>query len=370
MKSLFNQRRDLFYLFLLIPLGIVLMLISGQFATRLMRTWNVRADMSSSVDTGDYFESSVFPNSVAPVRSDILTPMAWADSFLNPQKTNSDAAEVPFVVLDPSATPTHTPAVSPTSSPTATQPTVTATPSPSVTPSSSATPSAVPTATKKPKDDDDDPPVVTVTATASPTLPPVTSTIDPAMTQLTATPTGLNEDEPDGNNASVPDGSYFVIDLGLNPIVVNATPDGSYDLVYYEDENPNGSGEIAMDQVILGITNDPSGNTYYQIFNWGDGIPDTNTNVDTTVLGEPTAEVDNQVIQTSDLYEDPASAPPPSNSQTGILIDVDQAPSNPPPGNYQYLVIIAPPASAPNNLGDGGQVDSIDVTEVSSPAPP
>jgi hypothetical protein len=160
------------------------------------------------------------------------------------------------------------------------------------------------------------------------------------------------------------------MDLGSNPIVVNATPDGNYDLVYYEDENPDGSGEIAMDQVILGISNDPSGNPFYQIFNWGDGVPDANSNVDTTTLGVPAAEVDNQTISTGDLYEDPASSPPPSNSQTGILIDVDQAASHPAPGSYQYLVIIAPPASNPNNAGDDGQVDSVQVTEVASPVPP
>jgi hypothetical protein len=193
------------------------------------------------------------------------------------------------------------------------------------------------------------------------------------MTQLAGAPPGLNMGDPDGSSASggnFPDGSYFVLDVSSNPIVVNATPDGHYDLVFYEDENPNGSGEIAMDQVILGISNDPSGNPFYQVFNWGDGFPDVNSNVNTLALGLPTAEVDNQTISTSDLYEDPASSPPPSNSQTGVLIDVDQAPSRPPPGSYRYLVIIAPPDTNPNNAGDGGQVDSVHVTEVASPVPP
>ncbi len=337
-----------------------------------MSNWSVRADISSHVDTGQYFESNVFPNLVAPVRSDILTPMGWANSFLNPQTSNSETSVVPLVVLNPSATPTNTPVVSPTASPTSAPPTVTATPSPSPSPSPSASPPPTSvTPTKKPKDPPDDPP--TPTATASPTLPPVTSTIDPAVTQLAGTPSGLNEGDPDGNTATgsnFPDGSYFVIDQSSNPIIVNATPDGAYDLVYYEDENPNGSGVISMDQVIVGISNDPTGSTYYQVFNWGDGIPDTNSNVDTTVLGLPAAEVDNQTIQTSDLYQDPAATPPPSNSQVGILIDVDQADSHPPPGSYQYLVIIAPPPSNPNNAGDDGQVDSVEVTEVSSPAPP
>jgi hypothetical protein len=201
----------------------------------------------------------------------------------------------------------------------------------------------------------------------------VTSTIDPALTELPATPPGLNVGAPDGNNASgsgFPDGSYVVVNVSSNPVVVNATPDGHYDLVYYEDENPNGSNQIEMDQVIIGISNDPSGNPYYQVFNWGDGIRDTNTNVDTATIGVPSAENDNQAISTSVLYEDPSSPPSPPNPnlQTGILIDVDQAPSHPPPDTYDYVVVIAPPADPPP--GDGGQVDSIQVTEVSSPAPP
>ncbi|MCC6298286.1 MAG: hypothetical protein IT314_03235 [Anaerolineales bacterium] len=371
MKPPFQERRDLVFLVLLVLLGVPLMLAAGQLATRFVSNWKVKADISSHVDTGLNFDSNAMPYSVAPVRAEILTPMGWADSFLDPQTTDSETSVVPLVVLDPSATPTGVPSLSPTPSPTAsptsTPPTVTATPSPSAMPS--AFPTA--TATKPPKEDDpeDSPPP----ATASPTLPPVTSTIDPAMTQIVGAPPGLNMGDPDGNSASgnnFPDGSFIVLDMSSNPIVVNATPDGNYDLVFYEDENPNGSGQIAMDQVSLGITNDPSGSPYYEVFNWGDGIPDVNTNVDTAALGLPTAEVDNQTIPTSDLYEDPASSPPPANSQTGILIDVDQAPSHPPPGSYQYIVILAPPATNPNNAGDDGQADSVQVTEVSSPAPP
>ncbi len=368
MRPPFHERRDLAYLFMLIPLGIPLMLLAGQLATRLMSSWNVRADISSHVDTGEYLDSNGLPNSVAPVRSDILTPMDWADSFLDPQKTGSETSVVPLVVLDPSATPTTTPTVSPTPSPSNTPPTVTVTVTTTPSPANTPSPYITPTATNRPRNPGNPP-----TPTASPTLPPVTSTIDPGMTQLAGLPSGMNVGEPDGSNASgsnFPDSSYFVIDLGSNPIVVHATSDGSYDLVFFEDENPNGSGEIAMDQVILGISNDPSGNPYYEVFHWGDGIPDANSNVDTTALGLPTAEVDNQTISTSDLYEDPASSPPPSNEQTGILIDVDQAPSRPPPGSYQYLVIIAPPATNPNNAADGGQVDSVEVTEVVSPVPP
>ena len=101
----------------------------------------------------------------------------------------------------------------------------------------------------------------------------------------------------------------MVVDVSANPVHVNPTPDGNYDLVYYEDENPSTPGYIALDDVIVGISNDSSGNPYYEVFNWGDGSPDTNTNVDTSdpppVL--PASEPDNQSIDMNDLHQDPAA---------------------------------------------------------------
>jgi hypothetical protein len=260
------------------------------------------------------------------------------------------------VVFEPSATPSATPSSSPTVEPTTTV-TATGTPEPT------NTPTATTTATKKPRDDDE----------PLPTLPPpVTSTIDPAQ-EISPLPAGLNTGAPDGSNASganFPDGHYFVMNFSANPVIVEPTPDGHYDMVFYEDENPNGDNKIDMDQVIIGISKDPSGNPYYEVFNWGNGVPDANSNVDTTTLGLPVEEVDNQNIPTTDLYKDPASPAPPPNLQTGILIDVDNASSHPPPDTYNYVVVIAPPATNPGNVGDDGQVDSVQVTEVASPAPP
>ena len=189
--------------------------------------------------------------------------------------------------------------------------------------------------------------------------------MDPTYTKLAGPadppPTGFNLGAPDGATAQNPDfkdGNYFVVNA---PVIVEATPDGKYDMVYYEWDT---GGKILMDQVIVGISKDPSGNPYYEVFNWGDGQPDKNTNVDTTLPGIP-AETDNAQIDTSKLYQDPSGPP-----QTGILIDVDKAPSNPPPDTYDYVVIIAPKNAPAGPSSDGGQVDSIQVTEVASPAPP
>ena len=135
-----------------------------------------------------------------------------------------------------------------------------------------------------------------------------------------------------------------------------------YDFVYYESEFNNG-GSIRLDYVIVGISLYADAHEFYEVFNWGNNIPDINTNVDTNILPlDPTCsaplapECDNRVIPISYLYPFPGIG-------TGILIDVDNAPSAPPVGSYQYLVIISP-------LGgdnDVVQVDSIEITEVLRP---
>lgn len=95
-----------------------------------------------------------------------------------------------------------------------------------------------------------------------------------------------------------------------------------------------------MDSVIVQIANDPGG-PWFTIFNWGNGSPDTNTNVSSY------PENDNEPIPLSALYNGPP--------QTGITIDVDGA--GVPAGTYQYLVIIAPSTAA----NDGADVDSIEI---------
>jgi hypothetical protein len=50
------------------------------------------------------------------------------------------------------------------------------------------------------------------------------------------------------------------------------------------------------------------------------------------------------------------------------LIDVDNADSNPPPGDYQFVVIISP-ATLPGDTSGNAQVDAIQATEVPIPTP-
>jgi hypothetical protein len=170
----------------------------------------------------------------------------------------------------------------------------------------------------------------------------------------------------------VDDGSYIVLDLS---VTVSSAPDNFYDLVFYEWDN---GGNVYMDLIIIGISNDASGSSYYEVFNWGDNEADTNSNVSDLAAG---GENDDETIPLSD----PAAVPPspdtlhdpdydPANGtngplpQTGVLIDVDNAASKPPPGTYKFVVIISP------STGTGGgsaNVDAIQATEVPiSPPPP
>jgi hypothetical protein len=143
-------------------------------------------------------------------------------------------------------------------------------------------------------------------------------------------------------------GGYTVIDLGTNPIIVNGPSDTNYDLVYYENQNE--FGNIWMDQIIIGISQFSNGGSFYVVFFWGDGIPDNNSNVG-DVAANAGAEVDNFEIEASELH----GVPP---TQTGILIDVDNAVSAPPIGIYRYIVIQVP--VLPGGDGNAG-FDSIDI---------
>jgi hypothetical protein len=169
---------------------------------------------------------------------------------------------------------------------------------------------------------------------------------DPDMSDNTATDTDtvLVIDTPPTEIIGPPDGTtydvYAPACLTLNfSITVNGH--ASYDFVYYEF--PNGSG-IFLDWAIVEVSD---GSNWYTIFNWGDNYPnsnpDTNTNMDFTILLPPLVtpptippeEPDERDIQASDLYTDPISG-----LSTGIAIDLD---SVVPAGTYPYLRFCAPP---------------------------
>jgi hypothetical protein len=341
-----RERRDWTLIIFLLPIGIILMLVAGQIAIRLVPSWRVDGGMQSNLDPNTAAKSQ--PGQVQPISFDILTPMGWLESFLTPGPGSANDGIIfpPFIILEPSETPS--PTTTATASSTAVTPTATAT---------TATSTSSATATKKPTDDDETP-------TPSPTTPTPTCTDVaannnggslPCIYPTPSTPEGssasvpgnTNVGAPNGTVGNVADGTYVVINLGGSPIVVTNPSETNYDFVYYE--LPSGSG-IQMDSVILSISTDDV--VYYVVFNWGNGTPDANSNVG-DVAG---SENDNQPINSSELHGT-------SPQDTGIAVDVDNAPSNPPPGNYQYLAIQAP-AAPPGDGNDGADVDSIEVTEV------
>lgn len=140
-----------------------------------------------------------------------------------------------------------------------------------------------------------------------------------------------------------------MVDLGSTPIIVNGPGDTNYDLVYYEAEYEEGGvpmGYIYMDVVAVGISHYPDGSEYYVVFYWDDnGTLNANTNIGYL-------SSDNLQISMEDLYPYPG---------TGILIDVDNASSFPPPGSYRYLVIAS---LKPIGSADTMQVDSVQLVDI------
>jgi hypothetical protein len=341
-----RERRDWTLLIFIIPIGIILMLIAGQVAIRLVPAWSINAGMQSKLDPNNLPQQQ--NGLVQPVLPAILTPLGWLDTFLTPgaDSGNQDIVFPPFVIFEPSATPAVT-LPPPTAATTQPSPTIPVTASPTVVVTSTSPPPV--TGTSKPPVDPPTstpptptPPTSIPTTSIPPTLPPVTSTSTGVQVPTTPTPAGLNIGAPDNSIFNLSDGFFYVLDLGSNQIKVNGPSDTGYDMVYYEWQNP--VGYISLDQVILGISTFADGHEFYTVFNWFNGTPDLNSNVVSTGT-----ENDNQQIPMSGLYGAPL--------QTGVAIDVDNAPSAPPIGLYQYVVIQAPTGVS----SDGLDVDSIGV---------
>ncbi len=376
-----RDRRDWSLLVFIVPLGILLMLIAGQFAMRIIPQWILNTGMGSSLEVETAGGQMAIIQPLFNIQ--ILTPYSWQNTYLTPN-ADSGFSFPPFVVLEPSATPSPTEV--PPSTETATPPPTTVSPSPSAT---TVTPSAtvVVTATTPPPPEDTSTPPTdiptdipttspTVSPTVSPTIsptapPPIISTLPTSYTPIdTPIPNLGVGDPPDDQIGIIPDGQYVV--LGLT-IVVGSTPDNNYDLVYFERDT--GSTTVRLDWIIIGISTYEDGHEYYEVFNWGNGIPDTNSNVGDLAQAAGTEE-DNLIIPISgnteippsenELYDpDYVSGPTETNGpapQTGILIDVDNATSAPPANTYNYVVIISP-----NGPGGDAQIDAIQATEVPIP---
>lgn len=152
----------------------------------------------------------------------------------------------------------------------------------------------------------------------------------------------------DGTVSVVPSGTSVTLAFDT-PLVVGGHP--GWDLVLYE--LPNGSG-IEMDLVTLQVSD---GYNWYTILNWGDNLPDTNTNIDISALGG--IENDNRDFTTppkSDVLY-PFGTGTIKNPATGIVIELDGVV---PAGAYPYIRIISPVSGAVSSDMDGGcEIDAI-----------
>ena len=156
-----RERRDWTLIIFILPIGIILILIVGQIAIRMVPHWSVDAGMESNLDPNSEYIKPI--SLLQPLLPQILTPFAWAENYLTPM---GDVNFPQFFVIEPSYTP----------SPTEVEPSETQVLPPTET--------LVPTATTPP------PP----TATQPSSTPPVEESETPDPTEEPTEPPALCED--------------------------------------------------------------------------------------------------------------------------------------------------------------------------------
>ena len=158
-------------------------------------------------------------------------------------------------------------------------------------------------------------------------------------------PYGSIGTNPDNSWNIQPPGSSLTLAFDA-PLMVGSHP--GWDIVMYE--LANGSG-IAMDLITLQIGD---GSNWYTVFNWGDNVPDRNTNLDIGVLGG--IERDNRAFDTipeSDILY-PFNSGTDASPATGIVIDLDGVVPN---GTYLYFRVLSPGG----DMDGGCEIDAIAV---------
>lgn len=157
---------------------------------------------------------------------------------------------------------------------------------------------------------------------------------------ITTNPLPPNMGTKDNVFYTLPSGSTLTLNINLT-----ANGDAAWDLVFYEYSVFPMFDGIWLDWIIIEISD---GNNWYRIFNWGDNIRDTNTNVDYAILTVPVTpptpeEVDQRPVASGDLY-----------NGSGIAINIDGIV---PLGNYTFIRFYAPPGDV-----DGGtEIDAIEI---------
>jgi hypothetical protein len=156
-------------------------------------------------------------------------------------------------------------------------------------------------------------------------------------------------EEPDNSETNIEPGGVITVDMGIGNGIMNGR---GYDFVFYEWWNPDSppAGNVQLDDIMIELSAD--GDTWYEVFNWGDGytpaMDDYTSVVDQS--NDADGEVDNEIIPSTLLYGTPPIPPHP----TGILIDINFL-GSPPNTVYRYVRL-----SCPSGGGDAAQVDTIE----------
>ena len=344
MKTVEHERLDwTIVVIIILVIGFLCVIFAGQLAARFAPSWQLNTDMESHLDPNSTFVASRPDGFIEPVDAAILTQPGWVNEFLTPGVAIITGTPFPEWTLTSPPAPTTTTAF-------------TATGTPIVVASPTNTLVFIPwtaTSTRKPKPTKTQPPSTNPpdTPTFAPSTPAATQTFTSTAT-VTATPTPtatqtpviIPTDTTPPEIGTSPDGDVYILQaggtltLGINLV---ANGDGSYDLVYYERPAPGGTG-IFLDWVIVEIGD---GINWYTVFNWGNNITDTNSNMDFNTLPNPQVpeETDQRDIPTSALY-----------NGTGIAIDVDAIV---PPGTYSYIRFTAPVGDSDNQM----EIDAVEV---------
>lgn len=325
MKAAENERRDWAVIAFILLFGLFWILVAGGWALRFTPQWELNANVESKLDPNSDFLTNKPSGFIEPIDPAILTNSAWMNAALTPggplptmmqHYTATSAFAITATPGTPITTQTaiHTmtvlatntaPAlVNPTNTPVyfPSYPTSTSKPKPVSTFAPTSTPTSTGTATS------------TSTASASASGTPTSTGTGTATSTATPTSTATNTldvsepdyGEPDGNAIMLANG--MSVEFNLNGFLIDGN--STWDLVYYEKEETSAAGKIHLGAVLIEAY-DQTTDAWYTIYNWGDGIADTNAS-----YNNGNAEPDGFPVNMSQLY----GAPP---LNTGIAIDID-----------------------------------------------
>jgi hypothetical protein len=343
-KAIERERLDwTIVVIIILVIGFLCVIFAGQLAARLAPSWQMQTDMESHLDPNSTFVASRPVGLIEPVDPAILTPPGWINEFLTPGIAIITGTPFPEWTATSPPAPTTTTAFTATNTPIAVaSPTNTLVFIPWT---ATSTRKPKPTKTQPPSTNPPDTPTfipstptatLTFTSTATVTVTSTpTTTQTPVIIPTDTTPPEIGT-SPDGDVYILPAGGTLT--LGINLV---ANGDGGYDLAYYERPAPGGTG-IFLDWVIVEIGN---GINWYTVFNWGNNIADTNSNMNFNTLPNP------QVPEETDQRDIPTSA---LRNGTGIAIDVDALV---PPGTYSYIRFTAPVGDSDNQM----EIDAVEV---------